>query len=229
MDGCYPLPWTSRVSPFQHWQYSAQYSCRQARQRLGYLGSLGSLQHWHLHPPYPVPMIIESSCLQSTGSRLNMDGTDFKISPDVDCQRECLRVCGGLGAGCQSEPLSTKRGLGKVLQESPDMGTTLESDDSVARYGTWTVHYCCWSWRTQSSKIYGGTWNGLLLPIAASLGGYATRWAKIVGWVIGLNLFVNTWAFWTMGSSSSANARRRTSNSPFSTKHLGKQIPPVPN
>lgn len=40
-----------------------------------------------------------------------------------------------------------------------------------------------------------GLGMGLLLPIAASLAGYATRWSKIVGCVIGLNLFVNTWAF----------------------------------
>ena len=40
-----------------------------------------------------------------------------------------------------------------------------------------------------------GLGMGLLLPIAASLAGYANRWAKLVGCVIGLNLLLNTWAF----------------------------------
>ena len=40
-----------------------------------------------------------------------------------------------------------------------------------------------------------GLGMGLLLPISASLAGYANRWTKIAGCLVGLHLCLNTWAF----------------------------------
>ena len=69
----------------------------------------------------------------------HMGGTDFKISPDVDCQEGMFESLWWIGGGL-SIGTFLHQTWSRCLYKNPlTVGTTLESDDSVARYGTWTV------------------------------------------------------------------------------------------
>ena len=87
----------------------------------------------------------------------------------------------------------------QALQESSDMDTTWSPMILWIATGIGLCITAAGLGELSRPRYMVGLGMGLLLPIAASLGGYATRWAKIVGCVIGLNLFVNTWAFGQWG------------------------------